>query len=87
MALMLKDLTLATQMAERPGAKRVLGVKGLDTYSLLNREAEYRDWDVRAMFRYIGGQGDWEQHDDEAEGSKADANGSNGHYGLMAKLR
>ena len=73
MALMLKDLTLATQMAERAGAERVLGVKGLDTYSLLNREAEYRDWDVRAMFRYIG--------------SKGDANGSNRHYGLMAKLR
>ncbi|KAL4870277.1 hypothetical protein BDV12DRAFT_184669 [Aspergillus spectabilis] len=57
MALMLKDFTLATQMAER-----VLGGKGLEMYSLLSGEAEYKDLDVRAMFKFIGGLEDWEQH-------------------------
>lgn len=59
MALMLKDLMLATEMAERGGAERVLGKSGLDMYRLLSEHAEYKDLDVRAMFRYIGGREDW----------------------------
>lgn len=83
MALMLKDFTLATQMAERGGAERILGTKGLEMYSLLSQEADYKDLDVRAMFRYIGGQEDWEQHQrengDAARGSEGNVNGTNGH--------
>jgi 3-hydroxyisobutyrate dehydrogenase len=66
MALMLKDFTLATQMAERAGAERVLGVKGLEMYSLLSKNNSYKDLDVRAMFRYLGGEEDWEETQREA---------------------
>lgn len=61
MALMLKDFTLATQMAERAGAERIMGAKGLEMYKLLSQEDAYKNLDVRAMFRYIGGQEDWDQ--------------------------
>ncbi|KAJ4245464.1 hypothetical protein NW762_013973 [Fusarium torreyae] len=65
MALMLKDFTLATQMAQRAGAERILGAKGLEMYSLLSQEEDYKDLDVRAMFRYIGGCENWEESEEE----------------------
>ncbi|KAJ4168991.1 hypothetical protein NW754_010923 [Fusarium falciforme] len=76
MALMLKDFTLATQMAERAGAERILGTKGLEMYSLLSGEEEYKDLDVRAMFRYIGGQEDWEQQEESQDVRSLEKNGN-----------
>ncbi|CAG8917916.1 unnamed protein product [Penicillium salamii] len=60
MALMLKDLTLATQMADRAGAEKVMGAKGLEIYTKLSQDAEYESLDVRAVFRYIGGREEWQ---------------------------
>lgn len=81
MALMLKDFKLATQMAERAGAERILGHKGLEMYSLLSQERDYKDLDVRAMFRYIGGEEDWEQQLEKdttaTPGLDRNGNGSN----------
>ncbi|KAH7347010.1 NAD binding domain of 6-phosphogluconate dehydrogenase-domain-containing protein [Pyrenochaeta sp. MPI-SDFR-AT-0127] len=61
MALMLKDFTLATQITERGGAQRILSARGLEMYSLLSEDSQYKNLDVRAIFRYLGGQEDWDE--------------------------
>lgn len=58
-ALMLKDFTLASQIADRVGARRIMGEQGLKMYDEANATPDFKDLDVRAMFRYIGGQEDW----------------------------
>ena len=63
MALMLKDFTLASQMADRAGAERIFGQEALRMYGEASAMQDYKDLDVRAMFRYIGGQEDWRENE------------------------
>lgn len=57
--LMRKDFGLALDMAKRVGATTVLSGVACAMYDELSKEETYRDLDVRAVFRYLGGQEDW----------------------------
>lgn len=57
--LMRKDFGLAVDMAQRVGARNVLGQVGLETYDGAAKDPRCRDLDSRVVFRYLGGQEDW----------------------------
>jgi 3-hydroxyisobutyrate dehydrogenase len=59
--LMRKDFSLALQMAERVGSKNVLGEAGLKTYEGASNDDRCRDLDSRVVYRYLGGNEDWQQ--------------------------
>ncbi|KAF2475337.1 3-hydroxyisobutyrate dehydrogenase mitochondrial precursor [Lindgomyces ingoldianus] len=59
--LMRKDFSLAVDMAKRVGSKNVLGEVGLKTYDGASRDARCRDLDSRVVYRYLGGQEDWQE--------------------------
>lgn len=59
--LMRKDFSLAVEMAERVGARNVLGEVGLDTYEKASRDERCRDLDSRVVYRYLGGEEDWKR--------------------------
>lgn len=58
--LMRKDFGLAVEMAGRVGARNVLGEIGLETYEGAANDARCRDLDSRVVYRYLGGQEDWQ---------------------------
>ncbi|KAF2186216.1 hypothetical protein K469DRAFT_147742 [Zopfia rhizophila CBS 207.26] len=58
--LMQKDFSLAVDMAKRVGSKNVLGEVGLETYEGASRDPRCRDLDSRVVYRYLGGQEDWQ---------------------------
>lgn len=59
--LMKKDMCLATDMAASVGAKLVLSAAGLDTYAKASEDPRCRGLDSRVVFRYLGGNEDWEK--------------------------
>ncbi|EXJ79112.1 hypothetical protein A1O3_08613 [Capronia epimyces CBS 606.96] len=59
--LMRKDFALALDMAERVGARNVLGPAGLATYDGASNDPRCRDLDSRVVFRYLGGNEDWQK--------------------------
>jgi len=59
--LMRKDFNLAVDMAERVGAKLELGQAGLKTYTDASQDQRCRDLDSRVIYRYIGGDEEWEK--------------------------
>ncbi len=59
--LMRKDFKLAVEMAERVGAKLELGPAGLKTYTAAAQDEKCRDLDSRVIYRYIGGDEEWEK--------------------------
>ncbi|KFY65404.1 hypothetical protein V496_02596 [Pseudogymnoascus sp. VKM F-4515 (FW-2607)] len=59
--LMKKDFGLAVEAARGVGAKMVLGEKGLECYKEAAEDPKCFDLDSRVVFRYIGGDEDWEQ--------------------------
>lgn len=59
--LMLKDLTLAKKLADLVGASTEIGDAGRKMYDAVAKEEGYSELDVRSMFRYIGGDEDWDQ--------------------------
>ncbi|KAF8857442.1 hypothetical protein BDZ45DRAFT_652783 [Acephala macrosclerotiorum] len=62
--LMRKDFNLAVEMAKRVGSKNVLGEVGLETYTGAMNDPRCRDLDSRVVYRYLGGDEDWEaKHD------------------------
>lgn len=60
--LMRKDFNLAVDMAERVGAKNVLGGVGLETYDGASKDPKCRDLDSRVVYRYLGGNEDWKKN-------------------------
>ncbi|PGH02513.1 hypothetical protein AJ79_07626 [Helicocarpus griseus UAMH5409] len=58
--LMKKDFGLAVQMAERVGAKLVLGEAGLKTYEGASGDERCEGLDSRVVYRYLGGEEEWE---------------------------
>ncbi|KAM0328706.1 hypothetical protein ACHAQA_005119 [Verticillium albo-atrum] len=58
--LMAKDFGLAVQTAEKVGATMLLGHAGRDAYRDASNEPGCRDLDSRVVFRYIGGNENWE---------------------------
>ncbi|KAI1614532.1 3-hydroxyisobutyrate dehydrogenase [Exophiala viscosa] len=68
--LMHKDYSLAMDMAKRVGAKNVLGEAGLATYKGAMNDPKCYDLDSRVVFRYLGGNEDWQKDADEATASK-----------------
>ncbi|ORY14064.1 NAD binding domain of 6-phosphogluconate dehydrogenase-domain-containing protein [Clohesyomyces aquaticus] len=59
--LMRKDFSLAVDMAKRVGSKNVLGEIGLATYDGASKDPRCRDLDSRVVYRYLGGQEDWQK--------------------------
>lgn len=59
--LMRKDFALAVETAERVGARLALGEKGLEVYTGAMQDERCRDLDSRVVFRYLGGDEDWEK--------------------------
>jgi 3-hydroxyisobutyrate dehydrogenase len=59
--LMRKDFGLAVETAERVGAKLALGQEGLRTYTETMKDERCRDLDSRVVYRYLGGEEDWEE--------------------------
>lgn len=60
--LMLKDYTLAMNLAKSVGASTDIGSAGWKVYDTVAKEEGYRDLDVRSIFQYIGGDVDWLKH-------------------------
>lgn len=58
--LMRKDFGLAVDMAKRVGSKNVLGEAGLETYDSASKDPRCRDLDSRVVYRYLGGDEDWQ---------------------------
>jgi 3-hydroxyisobutyrate dehydrogenase-like beta-hydroxyacid dehydrogenase len=58
--LMRKDFGLAVDMAKRVGSRNVLGDIGLETYDNAANDPRCRDLDSRVVYRYLGGQEDWQ---------------------------
>ncbi|EXJ75691.1 uncharacterized protein A1O5_00198 [Cladophialophora psammophila CBS 110553] len=68
--LMRKDFSLAMEMAKRVGARNALGEAGLATYEGASKDPRCMDLDSRVVFRYLGGNEDWQKDADEATASK-----------------
>ncbi|KNG51655.1 c2h2 type zinc finger domain-containing protein [Stemphylium lycopersici] len=62
--LMRKDFGLAVEMAKRVGSQNVLGEVGLETYDGAANDPRCRDLDSRVVYRYLGGQEDWQTKPD-----------------------
>ncbi|KAH8712124.1 6-phosphogluconate dehydrogenase [Phaeosphaeriaceae sp. PMI808] len=58
--LMRKDFGLAVEMAKHVGSRNVLGEIGLETYDRTANDPQCRDLDSRVVYRYLGGQEDWQ---------------------------
>lgn len=58
--LMRKDFHLACETAKRVKAKTVLAEPGLELYTQAMQDPRCRDLDSRVVFRYLGGDEDWE---------------------------
>ena len=58
--LMRKDFSLAVDMAKRVGSKNVLGQVGLETYDGASKDPRCRDLDSRVVYRYLGGDEEWQ---------------------------
>ncbi|KAH3970375.1 hypothetical protein HBI56_131130 [Parastagonospora nodorum] len=58
--LMRKDFGLAVDMAKRVGSRNVLGDAGLETYDNAANDPRCRDLDSRVVYRYLGGEEDWQ---------------------------
>ncbi|KAH7093624.1 NAD binding domain of 6-phosphogluconate dehydrogenase-domain-containing protein [Paraphoma chrysanthemicola] len=58
--LMRKDFGLAVDMAKRVESRNVLGEVGLATYDGASNDPRCRDLDSRVVYRYLGGQEDWQ---------------------------
>ncbi|KAL2011656.1 hypothetical protein VTN00DRAFT_4374 [Thermoascus crustaceus] len=59
--LMRKDFGLAVEMARRVGTQLVLGDAGLETYDGASKDPRCRDLDSRVVYRYLGGNEDWQK--------------------------
>lgn len=59
--LMRKDVGLAVKVAEDVGARLVLADAGLRLYSEASEDPRCRDLDSRVIYRFIGGDEDWEK--------------------------
>lgn len=59
--LMRKDVGLAVQLAENVGAKLMLADTSLKVYGEASVDPRCRDLDSRVIYRFIGGNEDWEQ--------------------------
>ena len=58
--LMKKDFGLAVDMASRVGTKLALGDVGLRIYKEASEDPRCKDLDSRVVYRYLGGNEDWE---------------------------
>ncbi|KAL2670514.1 hypothetical protein Neosp_014302 [[Neocosmospora] mangrovei] len=59
--LMAKDFGLAVAAANGVGAKMLLGNAGLEAYKGASQDESCKDLDSRVLFRYIGGQENWDE--------------------------
>lgn len=59
--LMRKDVGLAVKVAESVGARLLLADAGLKAYGEASEDPRCRDLDSRVMYRFIGGEEDWEK--------------------------
>ncbi|KAF3765549.1 hypothetical protein M406DRAFT_38177 [Cryphonectria parasitica EP155] len=59
--LMRKDVGLAVQVAEDVGARLVLADCGLKAYIEASEDPRCRDLDSRVIYRFLGGEEDWEE--------------------------
>jgi len=58
--LMKKDVGLALDMSRRLGVGNILGASALGVYSAASEATDCRDLDSRVVYRYLGGNEDWE---------------------------
>jgi 3-hydroxyisobutyrate dehydrogenase-like beta-hydroxyacid dehydrogenase len=70
--LMRKDFGLALDMAKRVNARNVLGEAGYATYDGASKDPKCMDLDSRVVYRYLGGNEDWQKDADEATATKLD---------------
>jgi 3-hydroxyisobutyrate dehydrogenase len=59
--LMRKDFGLAVDTARRVGAHLALGDKGLEVYTETMNDPSCRDLDSRVVYRYLGGEEEWQE--------------------------
>lgn len=59
--LMKKDIGLAVSMARRVGNRNALGASALGVYAAASEAADCKDLDSRVVYRYIGGQENWQK--------------------------
>lgn len=59
--LMRKDFGLACQVAENVGAKLLLAEAGLKAYTDASADPRCKDLDSRVVYRFLGGNEDWEK--------------------------
>lgn len=59
--LMRKDVGLAVRVAEDVGARLLLGDAGLRAYDEASKDPRCRDLDSRIMYRFLGGDEEWEK--------------------------
>ena len=59
--LMRKDMALALEMSRRVGCQNVLGEVSVKTYDGACNDPRCRNLDAKVVFRYLGGNEDWEK--------------------------
>jgi 3-hydroxyisobutyrate dehydrogenase len=59
--MMVKDMGLAIDQAKSVGANLALGEAGLGLYVAASEDPKCRDLDSKVVFRYLGGNEDWEK--------------------------
>lgn len=62
--LMRKDVGLAVKLAESVEAKLLLAECGLKAYTAASADPRCRDLDSRVIYRFLGGNEDWEKKED-----------------------
>lgn len=62
--LMRKDFSLAMNMANQVKSRNVLGHVALKTYDGASEDERCKDFDSRVVFRYLGGNEDWNDEQD-----------------------
>jgi 3-hydroxyisobutyrate dehydrogenase len=58
---MVKDMALAIDQAKSVGANLALGEAGLSLHAAASKDPKCRGLDSKAVFRYLGGNEDWEK--------------------------
>ena len=68
-------MRLALGAARGVGARTVLGERGLEVYEAAARDPRCRDLDARVVYRWLGGDEEWERKGKNGTGGEAEKDG------------